>query len=171
MCTSELRLNLCLIYGQSLFPPLIRQDTTCGVWSCLTLCKLCSINSICLKCVMLLWWLLPAYLNVMILVLCEDVQRFYFRGHPIHQLLFLLQLKHISVSGGRYSLMMGLLTLGFIRPSSEVLIYKDTLCEKALTSRSKIQKAIFENCRHHIIVILRPILIKIAFKSFGTKLR
>jgi len=57
------------------------------------------MNSICLECVMLWWWwLLTAYLKVMILVLCEDVQRFYFRGHAIHQ-LFLLQLKHLRVSG------------------------------------------------------------------------
>jgi hypothetical protein len=49
---------------------------------------------------LLLWWLLPAYVNAMILVVCEDVQRFYFRGHPIYQLLFLLQLQHLSVFGG-----------------------------------------------------------------------
>lgn len=123
----EFHLNLCLIYIQPLCPPLIRRDTVCGVWSCLTLCKLCSIHRICLKCVMLLWWLLSAYLNVIILVLCEDVYRFYFRGHPIHQLLFLLQVKQLSVSVGSCLLIIGLLTLGFIRPSSEVLIYKDTL--------------------------------------------
>ena len=71
----------------------------CEVWSCLTLCKLHSINSICLKMRNAVVVVATCVFKCNVLVLREDEQRFYFRGQPIHQLLFLLQLKHLSVSG------------------------------------------------------------------------